>query len=845
MSDKLPQSQVGITHKVFAGLVFVVTLIVFMLTVQRSLSLWDCGEFVACSYILGIAHPPGTPLFLLIGRVFAILPTASDAALRVNLLSVISGAVAATFAYLVAVRLLFFIPGVRQSGGRRLAVYFSAMTGALLFAFGRTGWSNSVEAEVYSLSMAVIFALVWLTLRWFDVRGTSTANRYLVLITYIGLLGVGVHVTVFLVMPAIFLFIILADSTLLKDVRFWVVGVLLFTINVSVEWFVIGLLIWMAISLVAFLGSRSKGWALTLLLATAGLTGFSVHAYVPIRAAEKPSINENNPDTIKRFVDYIARRQYGDESMFKKMFTRRASWLHQLGRFPRIGMGGFLLDQFGMPGNAFLLPLVLVIAGLLALIKWKWRVGVFVTAMLLLFTIGLVVYMNFADGSKIDPLTGNNKLEVRDRDYFFTPGFMLFGLCIGLGVFVFINGAINRFGERYALSIALGLGLLSLLLPAVALSANRHVCDRSGNFAAYNYAHNLLMSCPKDAILFTNGDNDTFPVWCLQEAYGIRKDVRVVNLSLLQIDWYQLQMKYEKGVPISFDDDQMIWTKHIEPSSGRTRYYPARPYYDALRKWTHPLVAFKDQETGQLVSVAFQVIENIIAANKWKYPILFANSYPTEVKYPLAEHVIREGIVYELVREKTDGGFDEARSDTLFKDVYEYRGLDNPNVYLDDVAISLVIGDVQTIMELTDQLARKGDTTQALSLVDFETEKVPSFWQGYARKAVFGNLNDSTIDTMFVDYFDYLSRVQEVAPDNVYYWQFRGMALQFLGQNEAALKAYEISYDINPVIPVTYRSLVSILLQMNRRDEAVKISRDYLKTNPNDQAATAVISGRI
>jgi pentatricopeptide repeat protein len=358
----------------------------------------------------------------------------------------------------------------------------------------------------------------------------------------------------------------------------------------------------------------------------------------------------------------------------------------------------------------------------------------------------------------------------------------------------------------------------------------------------YNYAYNVLMSCPQDAILFTNGDNDTFPVWCLQEVYGIRKDVRVVNLSLLQIDWYQFQMKYEKGVPISFEDEQMEWVENVDPRTGDKRYHPRVPYYDHLRGRSHLLVAFQDQETGLLVNVAHQMIENIIATNKWKYPILFANSYPEQVAYPLGEHMKRRGILFRLVREKSPNIFNREKSRELFEDVYMYKGLDDPDVYRDEVATSLVIGDIQTSMELAQEYADDGDTASALELSQFAIDKTPEFWQPYARLSVYADFDTAQTDSLFEAYFSHLDELQENNPDNLYYYQYRGMAHQYIGNINRAIEAYERSYEINPAISVTYHSLLSVYMQAGMREKALEISREFLSVNPYNQTARAVVN---
>ena len=135
--------------------------------------------------------------------------------------------------------------------------------------------------------------------------------------------------------------------------------------------------------------------------------------------------------------------------------------------------------------------------------------------LLLLGTVGLIFYMNFADGSRM--IGGRDYLEVRDRDYFFTPGFMLFALAVGAGV----SGIVQILRESIKNS---GLALrtlsvvivsASLIFPALAIAGNYTISDRSGNYIPFDYAKNILASARKDAILITGGDNDTFPLWAL------------------------------------------------------------------------------------------------------------------------------------------------------------------------------------------------------------------------------------------------------------------------------------------------------------------------------------------
>ncbi len=824
----------------FAAATFVISVIVYLMTVQRTLSLWDCGEYITCSYTLGIAHPPGNPLFLLIGRIFSIIPIFTDISHRVNLVSVLSGAAAAALGCVVLYKLISFLPGHQESKARRWLGYFCSLTGGLLFAFGRTNWSNCVEAEVYAVAMLLYFALIWLALRWYEVKDEPVAVKYFTMISYLGLLSVAVHMTSFLVIPAILGFAILADKKLRKDFRFWISGIALFSITARIDLFFILVVGWFLISLYFYLTQKRREWLLALCIAAGAIVGFTPHGYIPIRAAEKPAINQNNPDSWQRFAAYIERKQYGQESMFQKMFTRRASWAHQLGDFPRIGFGGFLLDQFGMGGFWFLIPAILVVLGLYRLIRYRPVIGLFFLGVLLLGTIVLVLYMNFSDGSLMDPISGLNKLEVRDRDYFFTPGFITFALCIGLGFYSLVIFIYEKMRSKLTLSAAIALGVLTLILPAVALSANYEWNDRSENYLPYDYAYNYLESCPPDAILFTNGDNDTFPLWCLQEVYKVRNDVKIANLSLIQTDWYQLQLKHQMGVPISFTDGQLKWDSPFNPR-------PLQPYSDQFMGGRqHELVAFRDQTTGRVVGVADQMVENIIGANNWKYPLLFANGVPQGVRYPLSDHTRQRGWLAEIMRENTQNTpYDTSATNNLYLNVYQARELNNPKAFRDRVATTLIVAGVQMGVEYADYLASVADTTTAIKIIDKLLEQYPEFWQTYTRKATFEHFAPEQTDSLVTSYLTYLDKLIKLNPDNIFYYQYKALALQFIGRSAEAINISEKAFDMNPVVPITYRTLLTLYLQNGMRQKAVEISRHYLETNPTDQTARAVVSGQL
>ena len=166
------------TNAIIAGAVFLIAFIVYALTVQRSFSFWDCGEFIACSYTLGIPHPPGTPLFVLIGRFFSMIPFVEDISYRITYISVITSAFTAMFSYLLTVRMVqYFFPADDKNRINRIIAYIGGFSGALLVAFGRTNWANSVEAEVYGMALMLSVMIVWLTMIFFEISVSSVLSR--------------------------------------------------------------------------------------------------------------------------------------------------------------------------------------------------------------------------------------------------------------------------------------------------------------------------------------------------------------------------------------------------------------------------------------------------------------------------------------------------------------------------------------------------------------------------------------------------------------------------------------------------------------------------------------------
>gem|GEM_PF-2314029 len=230
---KMNDDRGRIVNRVLALFVFVVVLVVYVRTMAASVSFWDCGEFIACAHILGIPHPPGAPLHGLLGRLFSLLPLFGAVARRLNFLSALTGALAAGVLYLVTERVARGWFGVGFGWRGRLLGMVGGVAAGLFMAFSDTYWSNTVEAEVYAPAMFSMVLVLWLALRWQEVREQPGGDHVLLLLVYLLFLGIGIHLTAFLVAPGVFLLVVLTDGERLRDLRFWLAGVVLSIIIVS------------------------------------------------------------------------------------------------------------------------------------------------------------------------------------------------------------------------------------------------------------------------------------------------------------------------------------------------------------------------------------------------------------------------------------------------------------------------------------------------------------------------------------------------------------------------------------------------------------------------------------
>ncbi len=834
-------------------------LVAFGRTVAPTVSFWDCGEFIAASACLGIPHPPGAPLYVLIGRIFTLLPLGDDIGYRVNLISVLTSAFTGLVGYFIILK-LFELWWPSASG--RFWKYLAAVSGAVTMLFSNTFWSSAVEAEVYGLSMLLMLLLMYLCLRWYEVRraalnptgGQSSPeeglhpDRYLILVYYLGLLSVAVHMTTFLVMPLIFLFVLWTDPEKRSDFRFWAAGGSLLIILAVIKPFLVAVGLTLAASVVAyfFYGRKTAPWRLAFLLSAFGLLGFSCQLYIPIRSLQNPRIDENNPENWERFKGFLERKQYGQENMLTRALNRRGKLENQFGRYPRMGFWGFFETQYGKGGWAFAPVFLIGLAGLSLPFKRDKKSALFLLALALAGTIGLVFYMNFADGTQMDAY-GEADLEVRDRDYFWTPGFIVFSLAVGLGLGCLGLLSTSEESKRrlmapLQLTLAGLVVLTAVAVPAFALKANYLRNSRAGNFLPYDYAYNLLDSCDKDALLFTNGDNDTFPLWALQEAYGFRKDVRNINLSLLNTDWYILQLKNHLGVPVSLADSQIAMKDLPLPGMAQTFPRPEYPYFDRRRGVSHYLMPV--QLDRQLLRVQDFMVEDVVLTNDFKFPLFFSRTVPSSARVGLDAHLETEAMVLRLLPERKENRFDAERTEKLLWENFRFRNFDNPEVTLDDNEAGMLIVYPEIALELYEWYLKKNDTAKALAHLERAVREFPFYPRGvvllhdYYKSRGEGKKAGEVAERSR----RHLERAVGRSAENPVWWMFLSNLYQLEGKKPEAYRAIQTAWEINRAEDFIFRTYVQYCLADGRTDQLVKLAREWQENHPNDEFSRQILS---
>ena len=762
-----------------AWLSFAIAAVVYGLTVEPTASLWDCPEFIACGYKLEIGHPPGAPFFMLVANLFSQLASEpSQVALMVNLLSALLSAGCIFFLFLTTTHLarkLICATGDTLTMSNVITIEACGLVGALAYTFSDTFWFSAVEAEVYAFSSFLTAVMFWLILKWDDEADSTRSDRWIILIAYITGLSIGVHLLCLLCLPAM----------------------------AFVVWFRKDRLI------TRLIRQRRRLLRLSLICLLMFMVGFSSYGVILIRANACPPMCENEPKTLSTLGRYLSREQYGETPLYPRIYSMRHAtayedWLGNIKTqdgvptkaenlrffltyqvnfmYWRYFLWNFVGRQNNIQGNGevehgnwitgfrwiddwllgcdtsklpsdlaenkgrnvfYGLPLVLGLLG----IVWQWRQGregrrqLWIVTLLFVMTgLAIVVYLN------------QTPMQPRERDYAYVGSFYAFAIWIGMGA-------------AYLRKLA----PLALLVPLQMASQTWDDHDRSDRYTCRDFGQNYLMTMQDEGhpVIFTSGDNDTFPLWYNQEVEGVRRDTRDCNLEYLQTDWYIDQMKRP-----AYDSPALpIGWSHEDYQEGRLEYLPVNTDSLTITSGKDSMViSLKGKQ--YLLKNELMVLEMLSNAI-WSRPFYVSISMGNNLSF-LRDHLVLEGLAYRVSPTAQGQQVDVERLYDNIMHRFRYGGLNTKGIYVDE-DVKRMADTHQVIMGiLIDSLLEQGDTRRALNVCrkwqqEMPQENVPYTDAALAMARCFyaNNLakqGDDIVDSLLRRSVEWLSWIDTITP---------------------------------------------------------------------------------
>lgn len=339
-------------NNIIGWIIWAIASFVYLSTIEPTTSFWDCGEFIAAAYNLEVGHPPGAPLFMLIGRFFTMFTTPENAAVAINVMSALSSSFTILFLFwsITAIIKKIVVKTGEMDKAAMVAVFGSAVVGSLAYTFSDSFWFSAVEGEVYAMSSLFTAAVFWGILKWDAVAHESHSTRWLVFIAYLMGLSIGVHLLNLLAIPAmVFLYYFKTRDLTAKrffiasGVSVLILGIVqfgiipgtyklasifeLFMVNTVGMPFHSGLVFYFILlaGLVAYglYYTQQKGkvlWNTVLLCFSVIIIGYSTYSVILIRSAANPPMDENNPENVFSLLSYLNREQYGSAPFLSGQF---------------------------------------------------------------------------------------------------------------------------------------------------------------------------------------------------------------------------------------------------------------------------------------------------------------------------------------------------------------------------------------------------------------------------------------------------------------------------------------------------------------------------------------------
>jgi hypothetical protein len=617
------------TSRIAALLVVAVAASVFWRTAYPTITWWDSSSYSLAAATLGVNSPPGSLLLTLIGWPVAHLPVGGSPAHALNLFAGLLAALVAALVYVVAITALETLEtaGARE---RATATTLGVAAGALTFAFSGTLWAYAIKFTPYVLSAVFTGLILWTMLRWWIDADHPDAWRWLAFLGLLFGLDFSVHRTNALLIPGAIVWILIRRAPTLRSAR----------------------------PVVAGAAGMAAGLAVHLLL-------------IPVAALTHSTLNFNDPSNLSRFWDYVTIKQLGGSFLLQLLPRKSPIWSVQTADLLHV-LGRNFLHWTGSLRALGVFPAIAAAWGGVALWRGNRRLAAALVVLVATQAALTVVYFNIPA----------NYFREFDRHYL--------PVCVTIAVLVAcgMGAAAQQLARSRGRGAFAGVAVALAILPAAQLWSNWSANDASRRYFARDYAANALLGLPPNAIYFTVGDNDTFPVMYLQSVEGVRPDVTIINLSVANIPrWPDQLTRRDASFPLSLSLAQRAalgqrpWTDtsvvlRVAQPAERFGLAAGAAILDSIPLNVRPA-------DGARMLPAEIVLLDIVRTNAWKRPLTFAITGGQSAMEWLTPYGRMEGLYFRILPVRyalADLGLLRAH---LF-DLPRYRGYADASVRIDD-----------------------------------------------------------------------------------------------------------------------------------------------------------------
>ena len=655
---------------------FLFVFCVLLYTSYPSIGWWDSGEYAVGTTHLSIPMAGGSVLYVLLGRLFAMVFFFVSQIKAVTLVSISAVCVASVFLYFALLTVLNSFPSEKDASVKRAVSFLTALSLPFLYSV----WLESHVARVYALGLLLSSIILFCIVKIWCSEDEEEQTRLFLLAAYLLGIDFAAHRMSAPFLPVMVILLLFPMRRYLSSLTFWVLTILFY------------------------------------------VAGFSMHLYLLLRSQLYPPLHMDSVQTWGHLLSWIRMDILGASN--NSPFLKRSApfWGYQVNHmYLRYFAWNFLGTNVRGLLSLSLMPIILGAIGFMFSLLKRARVWVLLCLMFALFSVVLVFYLNVQDGFH----------RIREIDRLYLPSFLIFLVWVGIGLYGlsrWILRVLKPLVWEVALAVFVCIGLI--VLPLNLITANWEACNKRAYHFPVDFAYNILSSCEENAVLFTNGDNDTFPLWYLQAVEGFRTDISVVNVNLLGARFYIDQVIGGKD-PLSVELALLDSTELVPALLENPVEIVLAPPESLMAGFSISdtlKASFSGHRLGgrDLLLPQDQIILSFLRENRWERPVYFAMTVHSENLMGLEDYLSTVGIVRELLPVRGMEVLPEELERNLME-AYRFRSFDDPGVPLEGHVVSMYNNFRHAFVMLAEYYLSQGDREGALRVFEAMTAKLPEW----------------------------------------------------------------------------------------------------------------------